>query len=199
MTAIPLSEETTLRDDELLMLIAQGDEQALGTLYDRYGRLVYSIALRCTADRLSAEEVTQDVFQCVWQHAGTFCAAAGSVSGWMIGITRHRAIDEFRSRRQKARARELPIEQARIPAWSDGRAVDEHAVLRIDVCAALGMLPLVQRQAIELAYYGGLTCSEIACSLGTPVGTVKTRLRLGLEKLRATLLPGWEGEKHVDV
>ena len=198
VTAVDPSERTALQDDELLGLIVEGDEQALGTLYDRYGRLVYSIALRCTADQLSAEEVTQDVFQRVWQQAGTFRVADGSVAGWMVGITRHRAIDEFRSRRKKARALEIPIDEARIPASSDGRAVDEHAVLRIDVCVALTTLPLVQRQAIELAYYGGLTCSEIACSLGTPVGTVKTRLRLGLEKLRATLLPGWEGEKHVD-
>ncbi len=101
MTALLLSDRTTLRDDELLMLIAHGDEQALGMLYDRYGRLVYSIAFRCTADQLSAEEVTQDVFQRVWQQARAFRAAEGSVASWMIGISRHRAIDEFRSRRQK--------------------------------------------------------------------------------------------------
>ena len=198
MTAVPLSERTALRDDELLVLIVQGDEQALGTLYDRYRRLVYSIALRCTADQLTAEEVTQDVFQRVWQQAGTFRAADGSAAGWMIGITRHRAIDEVRSRRHKAREREIPTDEASMPALSDGSQVDEQVVLRTDVCAALRMLPVAQRQAIELAYYGGLTCIEIASSLGTPVGTVKTRLRLGLEKLRSTLLPGWEGENHVD-
>ncbi len=87
MTALPLSERTTLRDDELLVLITQGDEQALGTLYARYGRLVYTIALRCTTDRLTAEEVIQDVFQHVWQHAGMCCTPARSVSDWMIEIT----------------------------------------------------------------------------------------------------------------
>ncbi len=198
MTALPASERTTLRDDELLMLVAQGDEQALGTLYDRYGRLVYSIALRCATDRLSAEEVTQDVFQRVWQHAGTFYAPAGSVLGWMIGITRHRAIDEFRSRRQKARECEIPIDETSMPALRNGSEVDEQVVLRRDVGLALSMLPVAQQQVIELAYYGGLTCTEIASSLDTPIGTVKTRLRLGLDKLRATLVPGWEGKEHLD-
>jgi RNA polymerase sigma-70 factor, ECF subfamily len=180
----------SLRDDDLLMLIAQGDEQALGSLYDRYGRLVYSVALRITGDRLSAEEITQDVFQIIWKQSGTFRAAAGSVGGWLVGITRHRAIDEIRSRRHKARERELNNDEALIDLMSDSSNVEQEAVNRTDVRRALSELPMAQREAIELAYYGGMTCTEIASSVGTSVGTIKTRLRLGLVKLRAIFQGG---------
>ena len=179
-----------LRDDEVLLLLANGDEQALGVLYDRYGRLVYSIALRVVGDRLSAEEVTQDVFQIVWQHAGTFRPAAGTVGGWLVGITRHRAIDEIRSRRHKSRQREDSAEEAGLDRWAAPVNVEQQAISRTDIRQALGGLPDAQRQAIELAYYGGLTSNEIATSLGTSVGTIKTRLRLGLVKLRGVLTAG---------
>lgn len=179
------------RDDELLLRIMQADEEALGALYDRYGRLIYSIALRITGERQSAEEVTQDVFHLVWERAATFRPAAGTVGGWMIGITRHRAIDETRSRRHTARSREVSTDEVFEGRLGDA-GLEQQAVLRTDVYAALAELPQAQRHAIELAYYGGLTCNEIAASLGTPVGTVKTRLRLGLVKLRATLFPGAE-------
>ena len=188
-----------MRDEDLLLLMAQGDEQALGALYDRYGRLVFSIALRIVGDRLTAEEVTQDVFQIVWQHVATFRPSAGSVGGWMIGITRHRAIDEVRSRRYKSRLREVPGSDALVDMLSGSDTFEQQTVIREDVRVALDKLPLAQRQAIELAYYGGLTCSEIASSLGASVGTVKTRLRLGLVKLRAALLPGWEAEDPPDM
>ena len=190
MTSVSIEQIAALRDEELMALMSQGDEQALGALYDQYGRLVYSIALRIIGDRLSAEEVTQDVFQIVWQQVGTFRATAGSVGGWIVGITRHRAIDEIRSHRHKARTREISTEDAPLDMLSDAQNVEQQAISRSDVRAALGVLPAAQRQAIELAYYGGLTCREIASSLGTSVGTVKTRLRLGLVKLRAALLPG---------
>ena len=104
---IRVSGGAQLRDDELLHLIAQGDEQALGALYDRYGRLVFSIALRVTDDRSCAEEVTQDVFHRVWTHAYGFRRVAGPPGGWIIGITRHRAIDEIRSSRYKGRQHEV--------------------------------------------------------------------------------------------
>jgi RNA polymerase sigma-70 factor (ECF subfamily) len=195
LASSPANQEPALRDEELLALMTNGDEQALGMLYDRYGRLVYTIALRVTGDRLSAEEITQDVFQIVWQQCDAFRASAGTVVGWMIGITRHRAIDEIRSRRHKSREREVSAEDAGLDALGDGSDVEQQAVLRGDVRNALDTLPAAQRQALELAYYGGLTCTEIATSLGTSVGTVKTRLRLGLVKLRTLFLPGGQADE----
>lgn len=191
LTTSELDKLALLRDEELLLFVQQHDSQALGALYDRYGRLVFSIAFRITNDRSSAEEVTQDVFQIVWQGAGGFKSSAGTAAGWLVGITRHRAIDEIRSRRHKSREREI------LTGWtpfeiSDTNDVAQQVALRSDVDAALRDLPVAQRQAIEMAYYGGLTCNEIATSLGTSSGTIKTRIRLGIVKLRAMLLPGWQ-------
>lgn len=199
LTTLPGDPETpSPRDEEVLALVALRDEQALGMLYDRYGRLVYSVALRITGDRLSAEEVTQDVFQIVWQQAGAFRSAAGSPGGWLVGITRHRAIDELRSRRHKSRQREISTETAPAERLTDESDVEQQAVMRIDIYAALAELPTAQRQTIELAYYGGLTSNEIASSLGLPVGTVKTRLRLGLVKLRSVFRAGIGAEELMD-
>ena len=174
-------------DAELIERVCRGEEPALGAIYDRYGRLIYTIALRITGDRESAEEVTQDVFQAVWQSAGSF-QPTGNFSAWLIGIARHRAIDATRSRRHRARAREELLDDERMAgrgAESDGYA--DVLMLRAVVRAALAELPASQRQAIELGYYGGLTHTEIAAQLGEPVGTVKSRMRMGLLKLRELL------------
>ncbi len=179
-----------LRDEELVALIAQGDEHALGALYDHYGRVVYAIALRVTHDRLTAEEVTQDVFQIVWQQTAGFRATSGTLCAWIIGIARHRAIDRIRSQQSRARQRDIPIDVAAPEVYADPVDVADAAAICCDVRAALRGLPVAQRQVLELAYYGGLTTGEIASSIGTPIGTVKTRLRLGLTKLRTALLPG---------
>jgi RNA polymerase sigma-70 factor (ECF subfamily) len=188
---------SSLRDEEILILIGRGDDQALGTLYDRYGRITFSMALRITGDRLTAEEVTQDVFQIVWQQTAAFRPASGSVAAWLIGITRHRAIDRIRSQRHKARQRDVQMDDAMAAVLSDNTSVENDAILRSDIRRALGDLPTEQRQAIELAYYGGLSTAEIAVSMSTPVGTVKTRLRLGLSRLRTALLPGWIIEEKI--
>ena len=174
-----------LRDEELLALIVRRESAALGALYDRYGRLVFTIALRITGDRETAEEVTQDAFQNVWQSAGGFQSSSGAFSSWLMGIARHRAIDATRSRRFRARAREedLSFEHPSDDANSPESQATAR-LLRETVYAALSELPPAQRQAIELAYYGGLTRTEIAEKLGEPLGTVKTRLRLGLQKLK---------------
>jgi RNA polymerase sigma-70 factor (ECF subfamily) len=162
--------------------VLRREESALGAIYDRYGRLVYTIALRITGDREAAEEVMQDVFQAVWQGVGSF-QPGGSFAAWLTGIARHRAIDLTRSRRYRARARESALEEY---AASDSAAADA-LVLRTVVQEALHELPPTQREAIELAYYGGLTHVEIAGRLGEPVGTVKSRMRLGLTRLRDLL------------
>ncbi len=184
---VDVSGRAQLRDDELLRLIAEGDEQALGALYDRYGRLVFSIALRVTDDRSCAEEVTQDVFHRVWTHAYSFRSAAGTPGGWIIGITRHRAIDEIRSSRYKGRQRDVWLDDLPAMVCSESADAAEHAALRCEVRAALAMLAQEQRQAIDLAYYHGLTTTEIASMAAIPVGTVKSRLRYGLAALRRVL------------
>jgi RNA polymerase sigma-70 factor (ECF subfamily) len=175
-------------DEELMALVLQRQEAALGAIYDRYIRLVYAVALRITGDRETAEEVMQDVFQNVWQAAGSFQPGVGSFVAWLLGIARHRAIDATRSKRERARAREQTIEDFR-PAGDELNLEREvgQRLLRDVVRSALEALPANQRQAIELAYYGGLTRVEIAERLNEPLGTVKTRLRLGLLKLRDLL------------
>lgn len=187
----PAAEVAALRDDELVALIARRQEQALGAIYDRYGRLVYAVALRITGDRQTAEEVVQDVFQNIWHSAAGFQSSVGSFSSWLMGITRHRAIDATRSRRERARNREQEL-TPEVDSGAAGRIdgpedVVARRLLREQIRSALGVLPPPQRHAIELAYFGGLTRNEIAEKLGEPVGTVKTRLRLGLLKLRDLL------------
>lgn len=184
------AELSVLRDEELLALVLRRREAALAAIYDRYGRLVYTVALRITGDRQTAEEVVQDVFQNVWQAAGTFQPGVGAFSSWLLGIARHRAIDATRSKRERARSREQALDFE--PPVGDESGLDrtvEQGLLRDEVRGALAELPSAQRQAIELAYYGGLTRAEIAARLGEPLGTIKTRLRLGLLKLRDLLRP----------
>ena len=181
-------ELTSATDAELMALVLRRQEAALGAIYDRYIRLVYAVALRITGDRETAEEVVQDVFQNVWQAAGSFQPGVGSFVAWLLGIARHRAIDVTRSKRERARAREQTLDDFR-PAGEELSLEHEvgQRLLRDAVRAALEALPANQRQAIELAYYGGLTRAEIAARLNEPLGTVKTRLRLGLLKLRDLL------------
>ena len=177
-------------DEELLALVIQRQESALGMLYDRYGKLIYTVALRITGDRETAEEAVQDVFQNVWQAAGSFQPGLGHFSSWLLGIARHRAIDVMRSKRERARAREQMFDPS-FPAadQTDIESDVARSMLRDSMRAALQELPANQRQAIELAYYGDLTRAEIAERLGEPIGTIKTRLRLGLLKLRDLVKP----------
>jgi RNA polymerase sigma-70 factor, ECF subfamily len=176
-------------DEELIARVCWREEPALGEIYARYGRLVYSVVLRIVGDRGAAEEVVQDVFQAVWQSAGSF-QPSGNFSAWLIGIARHRAIDATRSRRYKSRAREDVLDDDRLVGAADSPA--DALMLRAIVRGALEQLPASQRQAIELAYYGGLTHAEIAARLGEPVGTVKSRMRIGLTRLRQLLISAEE-------
>jgi RNA polymerase sigma-70 factor (ECF subfamily) len=174
-------------DEALLIRVQQRDETALGTLYDRYHRLLFTIALRITADRSAAEEVLQDVFQVVWQ-AGHSYKMGGLVSVWLVSIARHRAIDVTRRRNFHAGSGDVSLADTHLGGRSD--ATEEQVLVRIEgeiVRHALAELPIVQRQVIELVYYGGLSRSAIAAQLGQPVGTVKSRIRLGLLKLHEVL------------
>ena len=174
-------------DEALLIGVQQRDENALGALYDRYHRLLFTIALRITADRTAAEEVLQDVFQAVWQ-AGHSFKMGGLVSVWLVSIARHRAIDVTRRRNFRARSGDVSLGDTQLGGHSD--TTEEQVLARMEreiVQRALAELPTVQRQAIELAYYGGWSRSAIAARLGQPVGTVKTRIRLGLLKLHEVM------------
>ncbi len=185
--------DTPLPDDETLLgLIGSQDESALRSLHDRYGRLLYTIALRITGDPRTAEECTHDVFHAVWLRAAQFRSTTGSVQTWLSSIARHRAIDELRGRWERARERELSLESLPDFHMAIERGWEHLSVLRADLRVLMARLPQKQRQAIELAFYGGLTSHEIAQRLGESVGTVKSRLRLGLEKLREAASAWWE-------
>ncbi len=179
-------------DETLLGLISSQDEGALWSLYDRYSRLLYSIALRITGDSGSAEECTQDVFQAVWLRAAQFRPPAGSVQAWLSAIARHRAIDEVRSKCGRALQTELSMDSLPDFYGAVERGWEQLSVLRTDLRSALAGLPFKQRQAIELAFFGGLTTNEIAQRLGESVGTIKSRLRLGLGRLREAANAWWE-------
>jgi RNA polymerase sigma-70 factor (ECF subfamily) len=175
-------------DREAMDRLARGDLGALDGLYERYGAMAFSIAYRITGDRTAAEDVVQEAFLGAWRNAARYAGARGSVRTWLLSIVHHRAIDAVRRRRLTL---ELPDADAPLPAvltLPDTWAEVERGLDRDTVLTALASISDVQREAIELAYFGGLTQTEIADRLGVPLGTVKGRLRLGLAGLRAALL-----------
>ncbi|WP_026370846.1 sigma-70 family RNA polymerase sigma factor [Kallotenue papyrolyticum] len=178
-TTVP---ESALDDRTLLALLQQRVPAGLALLYDRYGRIVYGLALRMLGDVGAAEEVTQDVFLRCWQHIDRYQPAQGTLAAWLLAIAHHRAIDELRSRRQRQRRHEQGDEELATLATRDP-ALDE-LLLRDEVRRGLSQLPDAQREAIELIFWGGLTRREAAARLGVPLGTLHTRLRLGMERLR---------------
>ena len=174
-------------DELLLERLARGsDDQALSELYDRYQASMYGLALRITRDTAMAQDAVQEAFVGVWRNASRYSGAKASVRTWILSITHHRAIDLIRRRRATAAIPEgdAPGDAFTAPdVWPDVvRAVDAAAVR-----GALGALPDLQRQAIEMAYFDGLTQTEIADKTGAPLGTVKSRVRLGLIQLRREL------------
>jgi RNA polymerase sigma-70 factor (ECF subfamily) len=181
-----------IRDDvTLIRLVAQAQTDAFGEFYDRYSRLVFSLALAIVGDRAAAEEVTQDVFVRVWQRAGTYRADQAKVSTWLTAITRHHAIDILR--RQNARHESNSVSWDQIPPQAAPAAHDleeraELSLRRERIRAAVAQLPADQQQVLALAYFHGYTHHQIADVLHQPLGTVKTRLRLAMQKLRQILL-----------
>jgi RNA polymerase sigma-70 factor (ECF subfamily) len=173
-------------DQELIVRIAQRDEAALDLLYQRYQRLMYGIALRITNDWALAQEVLQDVFHSVWRAAGEFQRGCSVVS-WLSAITSHRAIDVTRSRTFRSRNCEDVLEQATLITSDETGDIVDQRMLREEMDLALDLLPLEQSKVIRLAYYLGMSQAKIAAQLGLPLGTVKTRLRLGLLHLRRAL------------
>ena len=174
-------------DRAVLVRLADGELDALEDLYDRYKTMAYSIAYRITNDASLAEDVVQEAFLGVWRNATRYVEGRGSVKTWLLAIVHHRAIDAVRRRRPTT---ELPDVELPPPSaltlpdvWAEVVAVLDADTVRV----ALGALSEVQREAIELAYFGGLTQQEIAERTATPLGTVKSRMRLGLLAMRRTL------------
>lgn len=180
------STEQAFSDHDLIIRIAQQDEAALVLLYQRYQRLMYMIALRITDDWALAQEVLQDVFHSVWRAASGFHRECSVVS-WLSAITSHRAIDVTRSRSFRSRNCEDLLEHATLITSDETGDIVDRRLLREEIDLALGLLPLEQSKVIQLVYYWGMSQAKIAAQLGLPLGTVKTRLRLGLLHLRRAL------------
>ncbi len=180
-----------LSDEALVLLAARSQQAALAELYDRYGRPAYGLALRILRAEALAEDAVQEAFLGVWRGAARFLPERGKASTWILTLVHRRAVDLVR---REERRRADTLEQA--PEPSGGGDVDEEAWLRLQrerVQAALRQLPDQQREALELAYYGGFTQSELAERLGQPLGTIKSRMFMGLARLRELLGdPGME-------
>jgi len=181
-----------LADEDLMPLVERKDPAAFEIVYDRHGGPAYSLAYRIVGDRLVAEEVTQEAFLSVWRSGARFDRARGSVRTWLLGVVRNRAIDVLR--REAGRAPTVSLELETVPEQeSRFEPTDAEALRRAagrEVRGALAALPDDQVKVVQLAYFGGLSHSEIAEVLGMPLGTVKGRMRLAMEKMRATLAEG---------
>jgi RNA polymerase sigma-70 factor (ECF subfamily) len=181
-----------LADEELMPLVGRHDPDAFEVLYDRHGGAAYSLAYRVVGDRAAAEEVTQEAFISVWRSGARFDAARGSVRSWLLSVVRNRAIDFLRSRAGKAP--KLTFDDDSVLEQRPAEESTEREALERETAGelrgALGKLPGEQSKVIELAYFGGFSHSEIAQILGLPMGTVKGRMRLGLEKIRGELAEG---------
>jgi RNA polymerase sigma-70 factor (ECF subfamily) len=181
-----------LADEELMPLIGEKDPEAFEVFYDRHGGVAYSLAYRIVGEQAAAEDVTQEAFISLWRSGARFDASRGSVRSWMLSIVRNRAIDFLRSRAGKAP--KLTFDDDSILEQRPSEELTEDEALRretaSEVRGAIGQLPGDQSRVIELAYFGGFSHSEIAQMLGVPLGTVKGRMRLGLEKIRGELAEG---------
>ena len=178
----PVINGATTQDAQLLDQVRRGDEQAMATLYDRYSRIVYSVALRVLRDPASAEDILQDVFLGFWRRPETFVSARGSLGGWLAVVARNRAIDSLRRKRPSEQ-----IEEVYLASPFDLADEAQRNTMMQRVRAIILHLPLEQRKTLEMAYFDGLTHSEIAEITGDPLGTVKTRIRTALLSLRKEL------------
>jgi RNA polymerase sigma-70 factor (ECF subfamily) len=180
--------EDRASDQAALARMARGEGDAVAELYDRHARPIYSLALRILGDATEAEDIVQEVFSQAWKQAARYSASRGAVAAWLMTLARSRAIDRLRAKR----ARPGDVSDERVAGQlvdagppADSLVLSSEQVARVR--AALDELPLLQRAAIELAYYEGLTHAEIADRLEQPLGTVKTRIRLAMLKLRDVL------------
>lgn len=190
--AVPDALVPAQADRELVRRMAAGDESALGELHDRYATLLHSVVLRVVGDPDDAEEVLEEAFWQAWRQAGRYEAGRGGISTWLVMIARSRAVDRLRSRRRfraEERWESLPEPAESVVDGDDPtplHAAETDEVRRV-VAAAVAQLPAEQRETVELAYFRGMSQTEIAEATGQPLGTVKTRARLALRKLRDAL------------
>ena len=173
-----------LSDAMLVSAIRSGDEQAMAQLYDRYSPIIYSVALRVLGDTGTAEDILQEVFMQLWRSPDVFDASRGSLRGWLAVIARNRAIDSLRKRPPETDITEVVVS---VEPDLAGKAEWSRAAEKIR--RALGGMPAPQRSALEMAFFEGLTHTEIAEKTGEPLGTVKTRIRAGLMVLRKAFNP----------
>ncbi|MGB8700284.1 MAG: sigma-70 family RNA polymerase sigma factor [Thermosynechococcaceae cyanobacterium] len=177
-------------DISLVQSIAEHSQSALSELYDRYARVLYAVAFKMLSSAEEAEEIVLDVFGQVWHTAASYNTNRGRVDSWLFMMTRSRALDRLRSKQRQAKVVSAATDAVQVQPTVGPNEPEEHLMIqerRDRVLAALAKIPVEQRQIIELAYYSGLSQSEIATQTGLSLGTVKTRIRLGLSKLRGIL------------
>ena len=186
-----------LQDGQLVQLVAERDAGALEVLYDRYGKVAYSLARRILTDEVLAQDVVQEVFLSLWRDARRFDAGRGTLATYLLSMTHHRAVDVVR-REENLRRRRTSDESLEFqPDSAPGvEAEAEAAERRSEVRAALAQLPPAQREALALAYFGGYTQREVATLVGVPLGTVKTRMAAGMRKLKEALREAGREEQH---
>lgn len=187
---------SSLEDEALIYLVAQQHREALGELYDRYNRLVYSLALYMVGDSSAAEEITQDAFTRLWAQAASYRPEQAKVKTWLVTITRNRAIDELR--RRKVRPTAVLLEEAWNVSENNFEEKVDSRAQQVRVREALNELPVEQKQVMLMAYFGGYSQAEISNALAMPLGTVKTRMRLAMQKLRRLLLHEPEGRSDFE-
>jgi len=179
-----MPQTSTGEDAALLALVQAGDEQAMASLFDRYSRIVYSVALRVLRDPTSAEDILQEIFMQIWRNPDSFTAARGSLGGWLAIVSRNRSIDALRRRRPSTNVDDIALASPyNLASEAETNSLMERAR------SVIRTLPIEQRKTLEMAFFDGLTHSEIAEMTGDPLGTVKTRIRSALLTLRKAFQP----------
>jgi RNA polymerase sigma-70 factor (ECF subfamily) len=181
---------TVLEDDILIRLVAVGKTEALSVLYDRYSRLIFGLALNTIGDEHLAEEITQDVYIRVWEKAASYNSDQGKVVTWLASIARYRAIDLFRHRNVRPEGHSISWAESEPLDLPDKVDIEQEVELtqrKQKVRLAINQLPVDQRKALALAYFQGFSHQEISRELNEPLGTIKTRIRLAMQKLRQLL------------
>ncbi len=176
VSASPLS---TQDDAALLSLVQKGDEYAMASLFDRYSKVVYSVALRVLRDPSSAEDVLQEIFMQIWRNPDGFIATRGSLGGWLAVVSRNRSIDMLRRKRPSEQVDDMELASP----YNLADEAERNSMME-KARSAIHLLPMEQRKTLEMAFFDGLTHSEISEMTGDPIGTVKTRIRSALTALR---------------